>query len=241
MSSAPIVRHAPPYWSFSGFWEGVRVTLPILPSVFVFGAGFGANAAQKGLSFIEAVLMSALVCAGASQFVAMEVWPDGMTLAALVTVTLVTTTVNLRMVLMSASLRPWFGVMPPWQIYPALFFCSDSTWLLASRYRAEGGSDVAMFLGVGVVTWVVWVAASLIGYLVGALIADPTRYGIDLILPVFFVVMLIPLWRGARAAIPWLVAGAVALVASWVIPGWWFIIVGALAGSITGGFLDEPA
>ncbi len=54
----------------------------------------------------------------------------------------------------------------------------------------------------------------------GALIADPRRYGIDLVMPIFFACMLIPLWRGARRSTAWGVAGAI-------------------AGSVAGGFLDD--
>jgi predicted branched-subunit amino acid permease len=85
----------------------------------------------------------------------------------------------------------------------------------------------------------VWMSATMAGYLAGALIADPRRYGIDLVMPIFFAAMLVPLWRGARRSIPWLVAGVVALIVQHFVGGWWFIVVGAIAGSIAGGFLDD--
>src|SRR5215216_6330665 len=64
------------------------------------------------------------------------------TLAGLVTVAVVTATVNLRYVLMTASLRPWIGDMPAWRIYPALLLTVDANWIVAMRYRGEGGSDI---------------------------------------------------------------------------------------------------
>ena len=69
------------YWSRAGFAEGVRLALPVMPGMVLFGAAFGALAAQKGLSLFEAALMSAVVYAGASQFVALEMWSDIATLA----------------------------------------------------------------------------------------------------------------------------------------------------------------
>jgi predicted branched-subunit amino acid permease len=57
--------------------------------------------------------------------------------------------------------------------------------------------------------------------------------------PIYFVARMVPIWRGPRRAIPWAVAGAVALLVERVVPGWWFIVCGALAGAIAGGFLDE--
>jgi predicted branched-subunit amino acid permease len=47
------------------------------------------------------------------------------------------------------------------------------------------------------------------------------------------------MWRGAKAAVPWAVAGATALVVAALVPGWWFIMAGAVAGSVTGGLLDD--
>src|SRR2546421_1499564 len=116
-------------WSLAGLAEGVRVTLPLLPGTCVFAAAFGTIAAQKGLTLFETVFMSGAVYAGASSLVALEAWPQRMTIGAALAVVLVTVTVNLRCVLMSASLRPWFGSLPAWQAYPALFFTTDSQWL----------------------------------------------------------------------------------------------------------------
>ena len=101
-------------------------------------------------------------------------------------------------------------------------------------------SDAAVFVGSGLITWAFWVAATALGYSLGALVADPKRFGLDLILPIFFAAMLVPLWRGAMRTVPWAIAGAVALAAAALVPGWWFIVIGALAGSAAAGFIDEP-
>ena len=228
------------FWSFAGLAEGVLVTLPLIPGTCVFAAAFGTLAAQKGLTLFQTVLMSGAMYAGASQLVALEAWPDRMTLGVVATLVLVTVTVNLRCMLMSASLQPWLGTLPAWQVYPALFFTTDAQWLIGMRYRAEGGSDAAVFLGSGLIMWPMWTASSALGYWLGALVTDPKRFGFDLMLPIFFAAFAVPLWRGARRAVPWAISGAVSLVAAWLIPGWWFIVIGALAGSIAAGFLDEP-
>jgi predicted branched-subunit amino acid permease len=58
-------------------------------------------------------------------------------------------------------------------------------------------------------------------------------------MPSFFAAMLVPMWRGAGRARSWLVAGATALLVDWLLPGWWFIVVGAVAGALAGAFLDD--
>ena len=238
MTMNPDIR-ANAHWSLAGLAEGVRVTLPLIPGTCVFAAAFGTIAAQKGLTLFETVFMSGAVYAGASQLVALEAWPDRMTFAAAATVVLVTVIVNLRCMLMSASLQPWLGTLPAWQVYPALLLTTDATWIVGIRYHASGGTDASIYLGAGLALWALWVVTVIPGYLLGAVVVDPARFGFDLMLPIFFMAMLVQLWRGPRRAIGWAVAGGVALVASWLLPGWWFIVIGAVVGSIAGGFIDD--
>jgi predicted branched-subunit amino acid permease len=229
----------PPPWSLAGFKLGLRLAVPVMPGMVAFGLAVGATAAQRGFSFIDHMLMNAFVYAGMSQVVAMEVWPQQITVAALAGLALLCVTINARLLLMTAALHPWLGKMPAWQIYPMLHLLVDPGWLIAMRYRAEGGSDAAMFFGNAVAFFVTWQGAVAAGYLLGALIADPRQIGLDLVMPVFFAAMLIPLWRGTRQGLSWVVAGAVALLVQRLAGGWWFIVAGAIAGSVLGGFIDD--
>jgi len=230
---------APPQGSLAGFRLGVRFALPVMPGMIAFGLAVGATAARKGFSFVESLLMNLFVYAGMSQLVAMEVWPERLTMAALGALALLCATLNARMLLITASLQPWLGAMPRWQIYPALHLTVDPGWLIAMRYRAEGGSDIGVFLGSGALLAFTWMSATSAGYFAGALVSDPRAFGIDLVMPVFFAAMLVPLWRGARRAVAWVIAGAVALMVQQLLGGWWFIIAGAVAGSVARGFLDR--
>jgi predicted branched-subunit amino acid permease len=83
---------------------GFRTCLPVAVGVGGYGVAFGVLARQAGLSVAEASLMSAFVLAGASQLVAVELWDAPLPVVTIVATTLV---VNLRYVLVSASLRPW--------------------------------------------------------------------------------------------------------------------------------------
>lgn len=239
MTSSPHPRPEAPYWSIAGLAEGARLCGAMVPGTLVFAAAYGTLAAQKGLSLTETVLMSAFVFGGAAQLVALEVWTSPLTLSTVISLALVTAVVNARLILMGATLRPWLGALPQWQAYTSLASTVDATWIIATRYRAEGGSDVSVFVGAGIMLWVIWFASAIPGYLLGAFIADPKRFGFDLMVPIFFSAMFVPLWRGARRAIGWAIAGAVALATYYLVPGWWFIVVGALTGSVAGAFFDE--
>jgi len=228
-----------PSWSLAGLRLGAALLLPALPGMMAFAVAVGATEARKGFALAEALLMNLLVYAGASQMVAMEAWPQQLTLASVSAVALLVATVNARMLLFGASLRPWFGPLPAWQIYPLLQLTTDPGWIICMRYRARGGNDAGVFLGGALLVWVAWLATTAAGYLMGALIADPRKIALDLVLPIFFAAMLVPLWNGHRRTVAWAVAGAVALATERLIPGWWFVIVGALAGSLAEAFLEE--
>ena len=157
---------AAPSWSLAGLIEGARMITPVLPGVFLYATAFGTVAAQKGLTLLQTEFMSAVVYAGAAQLVAMQVWPEHLTGAAVLAVVLVTATVNARLLLMGAALRPWLGHLPAWQAYPTLYLMTDSTWLVIMRRRGEAAMP-ALFLGSGIAMWFVWIAGALPGYLMG--------------------------------------------------------------------------
>lgn len=232
---------APAVITWHGMLVGVGKVSVLMPGIVVFAVAFGAAAAAKGLSLLEAVLMSALVYAGVAQLVAMELWRPEWTWGAIAGVAAVTATVNARMVLQGASLQPWFAPYPKALNALHLFFFTDANWLIGTRYHAEGGRDLGVLVGAGFVLWLVWILATVPGYLLGALVADPRQYGIDLVMPIFFAAMVVPLWRGRRAALPWVVAGIVALVTAKLVEGYAFIIVGALSGAVAGAFIDDAA
>jgi predicted branched-subunit amino acid permease len=229
------------YWSRAGLLEGARSIVPLLPGITTFGMAFGALAAQKGFSLLEAVAMTGLVYAGMSQFVAVQSWPDVLTPSSIAALMLLTATVNVRFFLIGASLRPWLGTLPAWQIYPPLTISTDTGWLLATRYRDRGGADASYFVGGLIVTYFVWTLAAVPGYLLAERIANPKTFGIDLLVPAFFAAFLIPSWRGVQRAIPWVISGIVAVAVDWLTPGYWFIIAGAVAGSVSAAFLSEES
>ena len=241
MNSAA-TRSEKPVWTREGAKLGARLAQPLIPGYIAFGLAVGATSASKGFTLLATMTMNVFVYAGASQLVGMEIWPAKLTLGAIISLALIVATVNARMLLMGASFRPWLGALPWWQTYPMQHLTTDPGWILTMRYRAEGGNDAAMFLTNGLVLFFVWFASTTAGYLLGALISNPRALAIDLVMPIFFAIMLIPLWRaggGTRRAIGWAVAAAVAFAVQHLVPGWWFILAGAIAGALAEGFADE--
>jgi predicted branched-subunit amino acid permease len=225
-------------FSLAGCLEGARYTLPLLPSMFVFASAFGTAAAQKGLGLGETLGISAFVFAGAAQMVAIEIWREVWTPGTLLTLMTVTAVINARLILMGASIQHWLADEPKARIALSAFLLTDANWLISTRYSSEGGRDVGVLIGSGLALWLIWVPGTLPGYLAGALVSDPKRIGLDLILPIFFSAMLVPLWKGWRPARPWAAAAVVALLVHAFVPGYAFIIAGALAGAAAGALLE---
>jgi predicted branched-subunit amino acid permease len=239
MTATPGTSAGAPYWSFRGLMQGIRLSSTAMIALALFGAAFGAVAAQKGLTLLHATVMSAAMFAGVSQFVAVEIWTEPLTAATIATLALVTAIVNMRFVLMSAAMHPWFGSLPGWQTYPALALLVEPAWLISMRYREEGGADAGVYVGAAFAMWLVWIVATVPGYLLGALVSDPKPFGLDLVMPSFFVAMLVPMWRGPRMAVAWAVAGATALLVAEHVEGWWFMMAGAVAGTVVGGLIGD--
>src|SRR5882757_2983617 len=87
------------YWSRDGIIPGIYAIAPMLPGTLAFGLAFGALCAQKNFSLAEVEVMMAIVYGGLSQFVAVQFWPDTLTVSTIATLALLTTTVNIRFAL----------------------------------------------------------------------------------------------------------------------------------------------
>jgi predicted branched-subunit amino acid permease len=235
------IPKAPAYWSRAAIIPGIVAIGPMLPGTLAFGLAFGALCAEKHFSLAEVQVMMATVYGGLSQFVAVQSWPDRLTPSSIATLALLTATVNIRFTLMSATLQPWFGTLPPWQAYPSMLLVTDGGWLAAMRYREHGGADAWFFVGGGIALYLVWLVSAIPGYLLAEQLTDPKKYGVDLVMPAFYAALLVPAWKGPRRAIPWVVSGVVALLVHWLVGGWWFIIAGALSGAVSAGLMDDPA
>jgi predicted branched-subunit amino acid permease len=47
------------------------------------------------------------------------------------------------------------------------------------------------------------------------------------------------MWQGPRRAVGWIVGSVVAAATAQLFGGFWYVLAGALAGSIVGGYVDD--
>jgi 4-azaleucine resistance transporter AzlC len=219
------------------FAAGAVTILPLLVAVVPFGLLLGTLAAQKDLSPLEVALMSATVFAGASQFVAVEIWS---TPAAVALLTATALMVNLRHVLMGAAMAPHLRGWSRGETYGGIFFMADETWAFALRRGADAPLTPAYYFGLALPLYLGWVATTILGAVFGGVLHDPARYGLDFAFTAVFLTLLVGLWKGRRSFYPWAAAALAAVVAHQLLPGVWYIACGGLAGTLVGA-LQPPA
>ena len=223
-------------FSRAGVLIGFRQSVPVAISIFAYGLVFGVLAKQAHLSFLEASLMSGLVYAGASQFTALGLWVAPLPVVAIILTTLI---INLRHILMGAALYPYINKLKALPRNVSLFFMSDETWALTMGQFKQGKRNGAFLIGSGIAAWIGWVGATVVGYLLGNLINNPEQWGLDFAFLAVFIALLVAQWKGRKSAIPWTVAAVVAIAASYWLPDKWYILLGGLAGSLTGAWLND--
>ncbi len=215
----------------------MRLFFPVAVSIASYGVVWGVLAGQAGLSPLEVLFMSGIVYAGSSQFVAITMWsPVGLPIASIVIATAI---INLRMLLMTATLRPLFAGVPMWRALLAMFFVSDEVWAMTMAQNGKPASGPAFMLGAGALAWIAWVASTLAGRLLGAVIDDPATYGLDFAFTATFLALLFSMWKGKGDLIPWLSGALIAIGVAHIVPGTWYIIAGGLGGSLIGALVQS--
>lgn len=216
--------------------DGIRDIFPAAIAAIPIGLLFGALCVGKGLSPLEVTLMSGLVCAGAAQFAAIEMWGQPVPVAALVLSTLL---VNARLVLMSASLVPKTRNFTTLQRLFGFYVLSDENWALSERRTASRALTPAYFLAMGGVLYVNWVFWTSLGALAGAFFGDPRRLGADFAFTALFIGLVASFWKGRSTAVT-VCASALASALAYVVTGPpWHVAAGAAAG-IAAAYLSAP-
>ncbi len=217
--------------------RGVLDTLPILLGVVPFGITFGIVGLTVGLTPLETIFMSLAVFAGAAQFISATM--IGMGVLDFTLIVFTTLLINLRHLLMGASLAPHVARLPLARQALLAFLMVDESYAITIDRIARHGYSESHQLGTSGALFIAWAAATVAGVLVGEYIPDPLAWGLDFALPATFLALLIPRLDSAVSIAVCLVAAVVAVAAAVLLPGKWFIILAALAATLVGGLLEK--
>ncbi|MGN6551517.1 MAG: AzlC family ABC transporter permease [Pararhizobium sp.] len=223
--------------SRQGFLGGAVRAVPIVISTGPFAVLFGALAVSHGMTLGETFAMSAIVFAGASQMVGIELFGSHVA-PWLIVVSIFA--VNFRHVLYSAAVGRKLDRFSGLQKAVGFFFLTDPQFAEAER-RIGSGQPVgfAWYMGVALPMYVAWVGLTMVGALFGGLLRHPEAWGIDFLLPVYFLGLVMD-FRHRPNWLPVVAASAVGSVVAFRLVGSpWHVTLGALAGIAVAVFLPS--
>jgi len=218
-----------------GALAGARDILPLAASVAVYGLAFGLLAAQAGFTALQVSAMGVVVYAGASQIIMTQQWLAGAGFAASIVAGLI---LNLRILLITASLRDVFVNRPWWQVAFGAHLSADENWALLIARRAQGREvGYAYLVGGGLAQMAAWCGSTVAGVLFAEVIPDPKALGMDFAFTAAFIAIARSLWRGRSDLLPWVVAVAVVFVGVKMFgaPAHWMLALGGVCGAAVAG------
>jgi predicted branched-subunit amino acid permease len=205
---------------------------PLWLGVVPFGIAYAVTARDAGLSLVETQALSLLVFAGSAQVSAAGLFARG---AGGLEIVLTTFLLNVRHVLYGLALGRTVPLARR-QRPVAAFLLTDEAFGVVAAGRER---SFTYLLGTEVSLFVTWNLATLGGAVLGGSIPDPAEVGVDVIFPLAFLALLVPLVRTrielAVAVFSGAVAWSIAQVESSGLP----ILVTGVAGSLLGAALTR--
>ncbi len=219
----------------SPFLSGVKTGLPIAFGYLPIAVAFGALALESGLQAEAAVLMSLLVYAGASQFMAVGMLFSGAGALQIIAATLF---LNLRHMIMSMVVNKQALDGPV--AWKALFSfgITDETFALLTleEQRGKASPQLPYVAGLLLSAYLAWNVGTMLGCLGSSIIPSRLSAGMVIGLYAMFIGLLVPNVRRSRKT--GLIAGISMLLCygfnAFLDQGWSIVlatIVGAMAGA----------
>jgi 4-azaleucine resistance transporter AzlC len=191
------------------FRKAFPYTIPVLTGYLFIGTAFGVMYAEKGYSFLWAILMSILVYAGSGQYLAVNFFVPGFSFLQVIFLTFM---VNVRHIFYGISLLEKFNKigMKRWYM---IFGLTDETYsLLCTTNVPEDVEEDKFLFAITIMNHSYWVLGSAIGAIAGTVLPINSE-GIDFAMTALFVVIFIEQWMDRKNRIPEMIGVAVAIVA----------------------------
>jgi 4-azaleucine resistance transporter AzlC len=217
---------------------GAKDIAPILVGIVPFGLVAGAAVIQAGFGLAEAVGMSVLVNAGASQIVATTLFGSGAPLWLALATALI---VNARMFIYSTSIAPVLSAAPGWQrplLGHMLVDQNYASTMTKGRFR-EDVDVIPYYVGAWFALAGVWQLSTIAGALIGPLI--PSSWGLEFAVPLVFLAMLAPTLKDSTAVSVCVVTAVASAVLVPLLPLQTGLVVAILVGMLYGAWRDRPA
>lgn len=213
--------------------QGLRAALPIWVGYAAVGIPFGVLARQAGLSPTQIALMSIIVFAGSSQFIAVAMIGSG---ASVLPIIITTFFVNLRHLLMSSSLALHLKGISKGRLSLFAYGITDESFAVNLTKFMYGSWDVNRALVVNHTANAVWIASTIAGGYLGEVVPEGAL-GIDYALTAMFIALLVFQLRNTLVIVLSILSGLLSLFFSLLLPGAWNIILASMIAASAGVFI----
>ena len=222
-----------------GIIKGSHISIGYIP----IGISFGLIAKALDIPNEVVILMSLIVYAGASQFMAVSLMSTGI---GMVEIVLTTFIVNLRHLLMSASLSQKVHKKADEKLLPIIAFgITDETFAYISMADQEELSD-AWILGINIVAYLSWVGSTVVGLYLSASLPDIIQSSMGISLYAMFIALLVPNIKGKSVLLKITGISIISSSILYFIPvisknisSGWRVIITILISSAIGAFFYE--
>ena len=221
--------------SSSAILTGMKRGFPIFLGYVPLGFAYGVLAVQNNIPAVYAVLFSLLVYAGAGQFIAVGLWGMGASVFSIVFTTFV---INLRHVLMSAAVAPWFAPFTRFQQFIIGWGLTDEVFAMHSMAMTTGEkARLPLVYAANFTSHSGWVLGTFIGAVAGDFLPDPKLFGLDYALPAMFLALLLPLCAERLYLMVAVAAALFSLGLNLAGAGRWSVILATLLAATLGLWL----
>lgn len=211
---------------------GISDGFPIFIGYIPVAVAFGLLAKTVGLTLVPTGLMSLLVFAGASQFMALNMIRSGAGVGEIVTATFL---LNFRHLIMSAAVTARLRETVKRRRLAravAAFGVTDETFAVSMTKRQT--VELPYLIALNAMAWSGWFIGTIAGFTAGTLMPPKLQMCLGILLYVMFVAILVPAVKKERKAL--LVAGlagGINLLLGWA--GWlgsgWNMVLAILSAS----------
>ncbi|MDN5332519.1 MAG: hypothetical protein PWP45_1744 [Tepidanaerobacteraceae bacterium] len=215
---------------------GIKRAAPIVLGYVPVGFALGVLAANAGLTPLQTGMMSLLVYAGSAQFIAVSMLSAAASYPAIIATTFL---VNLRHLLFSASLSPYFKEISRKLILFISFFITDESFAVSITDLRERNLSYTYLLGLYVTSYLSWVLSTVMGTAFGNLIPDTKALGFDFALPGMFMALLCMQIKDMKTAFAAVLAGALSVFFLYVLPGNWNVILASVITAMIGVLMEK--
>ncbi len=218
------------------FQNGVKKALPVCIGMISVGISFGLAARQVGMTTLEAVMMSLIVVAGSSQFLAVNMLRQGTSPLVIVVATFF---INIRHLVMSTYVMNRLKGTPLYKKLLLAYVVCDESFSLFSLSRKQE-DDAAYLGGLNTSLHFSWVLGTLLGAMMMNLVPPRMMDALGIAIYATFISMLMPsLQKSLRIVTIVVFTAFVNTLLSQTMPGGTAIVLSMLIGAGFGTLLPE--